>query len=106
MTAQFSLFGIFCIIVLLFIFRSTIRSVTKTLPKTTSRIVQHLDKTVTVNLIEEDLELNKRLIELEDELPEKTVNADELWERFHNRPLQPTATAPSKPAPRNNRRSN
>lgn len=91
MTAQISLFGIFCIIVILFIFRSTIRSITKTLPKTTDRIVQHLDKTITVNLIEEDLELNKRLQEIEEEIPTETVNADEIWNRLHGKEKKPAS---------------
>ena len=85
MTAQISIFGIVIILIILFIFRSTIRSITKTLPKTTDRIVQHLDKTITVNLIEEDLELNKRLQEIEEDIPKETINADEIWNRLHGK---------------------
>ena len=98
MTAQISIFGIFCIIVVLFIFRSTIRSITKTLPKTTDRIIQHLDKTVTVNLIEEDLELNKRLQEIESDIPTNTVDADEIWNRLHGKEKKPVSRS-------NNRRT-
>ena len=101
MTAQISLFGIFCIIIFLIIFRSTIRTITRRLPTTANRVVSHLDKCVTVNLIEEDLDLNKRLVEIENELPEKIVNADDLWERLHEKPAPNAHPTPASTTRRN-----
>lgn len=80
---EFTAFSIAITLIVLFIFRSTIRTITKKLPTTADRVVTHLDKTITVNLIEEDLELNKRLVEIEDELPSQIINPDELWNRLH-----------------------
>lgn len=99
---ELSAITIAIIVIVLFVFRSTIKTITKRLPKTTDKVVMHLDKVITVNLLEEEVELDKRIIAINNEVPEEEIpDLDELWEKRHGKTSSNNAATPKN----NNRRN-
>lgn len=98
---ELSAITIAILVIVLFVFRSTIKTVTKRLPKTTDKVVMHLDKVITVNLLEEEVELDKRIIAINNEVQEEEIpDLDDLWEKRHGK------TSSNNAATASNRRRN
>lgn len=93
---ELSAITIAIIVIVLFVFRSTIKTVTKRLPKTTDKVVMHLDKVITVNLLEEEVELDKRIIAINNEVQEEEIpDLDDLWEKRHGKTSSNNTTTAS-----------
>lgn len=93
---ELSAITIAIIVIVLFVFRSTIKTITKRLPKTTDKVVMHLDKVITVNLLEEEVELDKRIIAINNEVQEEEIpDLDDLWEKRHGKTSSNNTTTAS-----------
>lgn len=109
LSTSISGFAIFCIIIALFVFRRTIKAITKEAPEGATIAVRQLVDTIRVNALEDRLEQQSTLEQIQTKMKGKTwISAKVLLQQMDNYEAdaqnpepQPTTPQPQQPATSN-----
>lgn len=109
LTTSISGLTIFIIITLLFIFRKTVKTVTRETPEAANIIITHLTDTIRVNSLEDKLEQQDTLATIQNKMNGRTwISAKSLMAQMENleheaqNPPQPQSQPATQPSKENN----
>lgn len=99
LTSSISGFAVFVIITLLFIFRKTVKTITRETPEAASIIVSHITDTVRVNALEDRLEQQDTLAAIQNKMNGRTwISAKSLMAQMENLEHEAQNPQPSQPS--------
>lgn len=99
LTSSISGFAVFIIITLLFIFRKTVKTITRETPEAASIIVSHITDTVRVNALEDRLEQQDTLAAIQNKMNGRTwISAKSLMAQMENLEHEAQNPQPSQPS--------
>lgn len=100
LTSSISGFAVFVIITLLFIFRKTVKTITRETPEAANIVITHLTDTIRVNALEDRLEQQDTLATIQNKMNGRTwISAKSLMAQMENYEAQAQNPQPQPATP-------